>query len=186
MCLAHQLVRRSRWFDLAGRSAIITGGSRGLGLVLARQLAAAGTRLAICARTEPDVRTAADELRSRGGDVLGVVCDVRNRDEVQSLVNVVVEQFGSVDALFNVAGVMEVGPLNEMTDDDFREAIETNCWGPLHTILAVLPVMRRRGFGRIVNVASIGDKRAVPHMLPYDASKFALVGLFTGLRTELM
>jgi NAD(P)-dependent dehydrogenase (short-subunit alcohol dehydrogenase family) len=149
-------------------------------------LVSAGARVAICARTERDVRVAADELRALGSDVLGVVCDVRNRKEVQSLVSVTVEQFGGVDALFNVAGVMEVGPLDEMTEDDFREAMETNCWGPLHTILAVLPVMRRRGFGRIVNVASIGGKRAVPHMLPYDASKFALVGLSTGLRTELM
>jgi short-subunit dehydrogenase len=73
-----------------------------------------------------------------------------------------------------------------MTESDFRDAMETNCFGVLHTVLAVLPEMRRRQWGRIVNVASIGGKRAVPHMIPYDTSKFALVGLSTGLRTELM
>jgi len=90
-----------------------------------------------------------------------------------------------VDVLFNVAGVIEVGPLDAMTWADFHTAMDTHCWGPLNTVLAVLPEMRRKGWGRIVNIASIGGKRAVPHMLPYAASKFALVGLSTGLRTEL-
>ena len=183
---ARELVRRSRWFDFAGKSVIVAGGSRGLGLVLARQLAQAGSRLVICARTERDVRTAAAELRSSGGQVLGMVCDIRDGQAVQSLVDRTVAEFGGVDVLFNVAGVMQVGPLDEMTDDDFREALETHFWGPLNTVRAVLPIMRRHGWGRIVNIASIGGKRAVPHMLPYDASKFALVGLSTGLRTELM
>jgi NAD(P)-dependent dehydrogenase (short-subunit alcohol dehydrogenase family) len=181
-----QLRRSRRWFDFAGKSVIVTGGSRGLGLVLARQLVAAGARVAICARTEDDLRVATDELRGRGGHVLGIVCDVRRRDEVQSLVSKTMAEFGTIDVLINVAGVMQVGPLDVMTEDDFREAMEINCFGPLHTVLAVLPEMRRRGWGRIVNVASIGGKRAVPHMLPYDTSKFALVGLSTGLRTELM
>jgi NAD(P)-dependent dehydrogenase (short-subunit alcohol dehydrogenase family) len=158
----------------------------GLGLVLSRQLVAAGARVALCARTEADVRTAAEELRQRGGRVLGMVCDVRDRGQVNSLVATTEAEFGPVDCLFNVAGIMQVGPLDEMTVDDFREAMEINCWGPLHTTLAVLPTMRRRRFGRIVNVASVGGKRAVPHMLPYDTSKFAVVGLSTGLRTELM
>jgi NAD(P)-dependent dehydrogenase (short-subunit alcohol dehydrogenase family) len=81
--------------------------------------------------------------------------------------------------------VIQVGPLDSMTLDDFHHAMDVNCWGPLHAILAVLPHMRRRRWGRIVNIASIGGKKAVPHLLPYDASKFALVGLSTGLRTEL-
>lgn len=183
---AHQLRRSRRWFEFAGKSVVVTGGSRGLGLVLARQLVAAGARVTICARTEDDVRVAADELRGRGGQVLEIVCDVRSRDQVQALVSKTQAEFGTIDVLINVAGVMQVGPLEVMTEEDFREAMEINCFGPLHTVLAVLPEMRRRGWGRIVNVASIGGKRAVPHMLPYDTSKFALVGLSTGLRTELM
>jgi NAD(P)-dependent dehydrogenase (short-subunit alcohol dehydrogenase family) len=185
MCVLNTLVRRSRWFSFRGKAAIIAGGSRGRGLVIARQLVAQGAKVAICARTEADVRAAADELRQRGGDVLGAVCDIRDQQQAQSFVDQVDEQWGTVDVLFNVAGIIEVGPLDSMTLEDFHEAMESNCWGPLHMILAVLPVMRRHERGRIVNIGSIGGKRAVPHMLPYDVSKFALVGLSTGLRTEL-
>jgi NAD(P)-dependent dehydrogenase (short-subunit alcohol dehydrogenase family) len=97
----------------------------------------------------------------------------------------VFSRWGRIDVLFNVAGIMQVGPLDSMSMDDFRAAMDINCWGALHMALAALPTMRRQRWGRIVNVASIGGKRAVPHMLPYDTSKFALVGLSTGLRTEL-
>lgn len=184
--LAQQALRRSRWFELAGKSVIVTGGSRGLGLVIARKLVSAGARVAICARTEDDVNEAVKQLRTLGSEVFGTTCDVRDRKAVQSFVDQTVVEFGGVDVLLNVAGVMKVGPLDAMIEEDFREAMEINCWGPLNTMLAVLPVMRHRGWGRIVNIASIGGKLAVPHMLPYDASKFALVGLSTGLRTELM
>jgi NAD(P)-dependent dehydrogenase (short-subunit alcohol dehydrogenase family) len=101
------------------------------------------------------------------------------------MVERVVEHFGGVDVLFNVAGIIEVGPLDAMTKEDFQRSMETHCWGTLHTSLAVIPLMRRQSWGRIVNVASLGGKRAVPHMLPYSASKFAQVGLSNGLRTEL-
>ena len=184
--LTRQAIRRNRWFEFAGKSVIVTGGSRGLGLVIARKLVSAGAHVAICARTEEDVHEAVKELRTLGSHVFGATCDVRDRKAVQAFVDRTVTQFGSVDVLFNVAGVMKVGPLDAMIAQDFREAMEINCWGPLNTMLTVLPVMRHRGWGRIVNIASIGGKLAVPHMLPYDASKFALVGLSTGLRTELM
>ena len=141
--------------------------------------------MAICARTEEDIEVAIRELRDLGGTAQGFRCDVRDVEHFEGMVEEIQGQWGDVDVLLNVAGVMEVGPLEAMTLDDFHEAMDINCWGPLHTTLAVLPAMRRRGWGRIVNVASIGGKRAVPHMLPYDVSKFALVGLSTGLRTEL-
>lgn len=181
-----QLVRQRRWFEYAGKSVVVTGGSRGLGLVIARQLVSAGAHVTICARTKEDLRDAAAELQNNGGSVRAIECDVRSPEAVQVLVDSTIAEYGRVDVLFNIAGVMKVGPLEEMAEEDFREAMEINCFGPLHTTLAVLPVMRQQGWGRIVNVASIGGKRAVPHMLPYDASKFALVGLSTGLRTELM
>ncbi len=179
------LVRRGRWFDFAGKSVLIVGGSRGLGLVLARQLVDQGARVAICARTEEDIEAAADELRQRGGDVLGLTCDARVPADVERVVEEILSKWGRIDVLLNVAGVIEVGPLDTMTLADFHHAMETNCFGPLHAILAVLPAMRRQKWGRIVNVASIGGKQAVPHLLPYDMSKFALVGLSNGLRTEL-
>lgn len=182
---AQAWIRSSRWFSYRNRVAIVTGGSRGLGLALARQLVDQGAKVALCARTAADVEAAVAELRERGGDVLGVTCDVRSPDEATRLARRVAERWGRIDVLFNVAGVMEVGPLDSMTLHDFHEAMDINCWGPLHTTLAVLPQMRKQAWGRIVNVASIGGKQAVPHMLPYDTSKFALVGLSTGLRTEL-
>lgn len=178
-------LRYSRWFSFAGRKVLITGGSRGLGLVLARELVARGAGVAICARSEQDVRAAAAELRAAGGDVLAVVCDVRNQRDVESFVAKALDYWGRIDCLFNVAGVIQVGPLDAMTLDDFREAMDVHFWGPLYAILAVLPSMREQGFGRIVNVSSIGGKIAAPHLIPYDASKYALVGLSYGLRTEL-
>lgn len=183
--LGQFLLRRQRWFDWHDKVVVINGGSRGLGLVLARNLVDSGARVVLFARTADDVDFAVQELRDRGGTVFGRACDARDPHQVQSLMDEVVARWGSIDVLLNVAGIMQVGPLDAMTDADFRAAMETNCWGALHTVRAVLPAMRRQAWGRIVNVASIGGKRAVPHMLPYDTSKFALVGLSTGLRTEL-
>ena len=182
---ARALVRRSRRIDFAGRIAIVTGGSRGLGLVLARELVAEGVRVALFARTEADLQSAKADLQSRGGVVEYFVCDVSDRQQVNEAVRQAEVALGSIDLLFNVAGIIEVGPLDAMTEEDFRKSMDINCWGILHTTRAVLPSMRERRFGRIVNIASIGGKRAVPHMLPYAASKFAAVGLSNGLRAEL-
>lgn len=184
--LAKRAVQQSRHFDFRGRTALVTGGARGLGLVIARELVNRGARVAICARTQSDLNTAEAELAAMGGDVLALRCDVRDQDDVNAMVELVSDRFGPVELLFNVAGIIQVGPLDTMTVDDFHLAMETHCWGVLHTVLAVLPGMRDRGWGRVVNVASLGGKRAVPHMLPYSASKFAEVGLSNGLRTELL
>jgi NAD(P)-dependent dehydrogenase (short-subunit alcohol dehydrogenase family) len=179
------VLRRSRRFSFAGKAVLITGGSRGLGLELARQLVDAGARVAILARTAADLGEAERELAARGGETIALRCDVSRPEEVRAALQQVLQRFGGVDVLCNVAGIIQVGPLEAMTRDDFRAAMEVHFWGALNTTLEVLPDMRRRGWGRIVNVASLGGKRAVPHMLPYTASKFALVGLSNGLRTEL-
>src|SRR5204863_2185868 len=92
---------------------------------------------------------------------------------------------GAIDVLVDNAGIIQVGPLETMTQEDFRRAMNTHFWGPLNTTLAVLPEMRRRKTGRIVNISSIGGKISIPHLVPYSASKFALVGLSEGLRAEL-
>jgi short-subunit dehydrogenase len=175
-----------REYDLRDKTVLITGGSRGLGLVMAREFARHGARLALCARDEEELERARLDLERFGVEVMVVRCDVRNRQEVNDMVAAVNARFGNVDVLVNNAGVIQVGPLEVMTEEDFEQAMQAHFWAPLNTIMAVLPSMRQRKSGRIVNITSIGGKVAVPHLVPYSASKFALVGLSKGLRAELM
>jgi NAD(P)-dependent dehydrogenase (short-subunit alcohol dehydrogenase family) len=153
--------------------------------VLAREFAADGARIAICARDEAELDQARIDLENRSADVLALKCDVTVNSEVVEMINLVHGHFGRIDVLVNNAGVIQVGPLDVMTREDFRQAMNTHFWGPLNTTLAVLPGMRRRNEGRIVNISSIGGKIGIPHLVPYSASKFALVGLSKGLRAEL-
>jgi NAD(P)-dependent dehydrogenase (short-subunit alcohol dehydrogenase family) len=185
LAVGYLVTHRPRPYDLEGRTVLITGGSRGLGLVLAREVARAGARVAICGRDPATLARAREDLERRGARVLAVACDVTVRGDVEDLVREVGERMGPIDVLVNNAGMISVGPVETMDIDDFRHAMDTNFWGALYAILAVLPDMRRRGEGRIANIASIGGKISVPHLVPYSASKFALVGLSEGLRAEL-
>lgn len=182
---ARAVVRKWSEYDLRGKNVLITGGSRGLGLVMAREFAAEGARVAICARDVEELERARAELSGKGAQVLAVPCDVTERTQVKELVDITRDHFGSIDVLVNNAGVIQVGPVEVMTIEDYEEAMKTHFWGPLYTTLAVLPEMRQRRQGRIVNISSIGGKISVPHLVPYSASKFALVGLSEGLRAEL-
>jgi len=185
VALGRFLWRRWNEYDLHGKTVLVTGGSRGLGLVLAREFAANGARVAICARDEQELQTASEDLQNRGAEVAAIKCDVTNMSEVEDMVRRVRERFGKIDVLVNNAGTIQVGPLEVMKREDFEHTMRAHFWGPLNTILAVLPEMRERGDGRIVNISSIGGKIAVPHLVPYSASKFALVGLSKGLNAEL-
>lgn len=180
-------LRAARAISLHGKSVLVTGGSRGLGLVLARELLREGARVAICARDEAELERARAELATiaGGADVVALRCDVTDRAEVEELVRAVRERLGGVDVRVNNAGVIQVGPAESMTLEDYEEAMRAHFWAPLYTTMAVLPLMRARGTGRIVNISSIGGKISVPHLLPYSASKFALVGLSEGLRAAL-
>lgn len=180
------LRRSGKRYDLRERTVLITGGSRGLGLVMARAFADEGARIAICARDFDELERAREELEDRGAEVFSAVCDVTDTDEVNRLIEDVKTRFGAIDVLVNNAGVIQVGPLETQTKKDFEEAMASHFWGPFNTMQAVLPEMRRRQTGRIVNIASIGGKVAVPHLLPYCASKFALAGLSSGMRAELL
>jgi NAD(P)-dependent dehydrogenase (short-subunit alcohol dehydrogenase family) len=171
--------------DFAGKTVLVTGGTRGLGLVLSRIFVREGARVALCGRDAVALERARQDLEEHGGEVLAVQCDVSDRVQVEALVAQVHERFGAVDVLVNNAGVIQTGPLESMTMEDFEEAMDIHFWAPLYTTLAVLPEMKRRGWGRIVNISSFAGKVAVPHLIPYSASKFALVGLSDGLRAEL-
>jgi NAD(P)-dependent dehydrogenase (short-subunit alcohol dehydrogenase family) len=177
--------RRRRRLDLRDRVALVTGGSRGLGLVLARELVREGAQVAICARDEAELARARHQFAALGADVFALTCDVTDRDQVEEMLAQIRERLGPVEVLINNAGTIQVGPAEEMTPADYDEALRAHFWGPLYTTLGVLPEMRRRREGRIVNIASVGGKIAVPHLLPYSASKFALVGFSEGLRGAL-
>jgi NAD(P)-dependent dehydrogenase (short-subunit alcohol dehydrogenase family) len=180
-----RVMRARRAVDFAGRVVVITGGSRGLGLVMARQLAAEGAHLCLLARDEAELARAREELAGSPGEIMTVSCDIRRRADVRAAVDTVLERWSAIDVLINNAGVIQVGPLEHMTTQDFENAMATHFWGPLHLMFESVPSMRRRGFGRIVNITSIGGRVAVPHLAPYCASKFALVGLSDAVRAEL-
>ncbi len=179
------ILRASRDYNLDGTVVLITGGSRGLGLAMAKQFARRGARLAICARDEAELEEARRQLTEQGADVFCAPCDITEKEEVEHFVRRVREEFGQIDVLVNNAGVIEVGPVETMTLADFEESMQTHFYGPLYMTMAVLPEMRRRRDGRIVNISSIGGLLAVPHLLPYSAGKFALTGFSEGLRAEL-
>jgi NAD(P)-dependent dehydrogenase (short-subunit alcohol dehydrogenase family) len=177
--------RKTQDFQFENKVVLITGGSRGLGLILARKLGSAGARIAICARNTEQLERAEAELKARGIDVLAFCCDVTDQSAVASMITQISGHWGPIHVLINNAGVIQMGPLDSMTAADFDQAMKTHFWAPLNCMWAVIPAMRQRKSGRIVNIASIGGKIAIPHLTPYCASKFALVGLSEGAAQEL-
>lgn len=176
--------------NLHGKVVLITGASRGLGLALAEEFGRRGAKLAITARDASELERARTLLVKRGAahrkdDVLIAAHDLTREGEAEGLVREVTAHFGSIDYLVNNAGVITVGPMENQTAEDFREVMNANFFSGLDCVLAALPRMLARGEGSIVNITSIGGKIAVPHMLPYTASKFAAVGFSEGLNAEL-
>lgn len=183
--VAHAIVKEFSRLDLEGKVVVITGGSRGFGLVLARHLADKGARLAICARSADDLELARQELDNRGAQVIAMTVDVTENEEVKAMVRDVIHHYGRIDVLINNAGIIQVGPQSDMGLEEYELAMQTNFWAQLYAIQAVIPHFMKRRQGRIVNITSIGGKIALPHLLPYTASKFAAVGLSEGMHAEL-
>jgi NAD(P)-dependent dehydrogenase (short-subunit alcohol dehydrogenase family) len=178
-------IRRIHQADLNGQVALITGGSRGLGLLLAREFARAGCQVVICGRDEAQLGRAEQDLRNRGAVVLAIQCDVSDRAQVEQTVAQAVEHVGPIDILVNNAGIIAVAPAQALELKDFEKAMNIMFWGTVHPTMVVLPAMRQRHSGRIVNIASIGGLVAVPHLLAYSSAKFAAVGFSQGLRAEV-
>lgn len=184
--VAAKVATRIRALDLAGKVVLITGSSRGLGFALAQEFARHGARLVICARHEEPLESARAALVTRfGAEVLAIPCDVSERSQVEHLVSLAIEHYGQIDVLVHNAGVIMVGPAETMTLADYDEAMAAIFWGGVYATFAVLPAMRARGNGHITFITSIGGKVSVPHLLPYSAAKFALVGFAEGLRAEV-
>src|SRR6266480_3734160 len=177
-------VRTAR-YSLRDKVALITGGSRGLGLVLARHICAQGGSVALIARDPEELARAKADLAPRGGAVLTIQCDLLDGAQIEAAVHQAIDRFGKIDILINNAGIIEVGPLEHMTREDFERAMGVHFWAPFELTMQVVPEMRTWGGGRIVNISSIGGKVAVPHLAPYSASKFALTGLSDAIRAEL-
>src|SRR5216117_2480332 len=178
---------RTARYTLRDKVAVITGGSRGLGLVLARHICAQGGKVAIIARDPEELERAKVDLGRRSGapNAFGVKCDLLDASQIESAVQEIIDRFGKIDILINNAGIIEVGPLENMTREDFERAMRLHFWAAYELISRIIPEMRIWGGGRIVNISSIGGKVAVPHLAPYSASKFALTGLSDAIRAEL-
>jgi short-subunit dehydrogenase len=165
--------------------AFVAGASRGLGLLIARELGRRGFRLVICSRTEAELRRAAERLRTDGYDVEAYVCDVTDNAAVIERTLRIEQEVGQIEVLICVAGIIQVGPLGALERWHFTSAVDTMLWGPVNTALAVVPHMQQRGRGRIGIITSVGGLISAPHLLPYSTAKFGAVGFSRGLRSEL-
>jgi len=179
--IARRMIPRD---SFAGKVVVITGGSRGLGLALARRLAQENAKLAILARDVQELARAKNDLDQYGSTVTTWICDVKNESAVRSTIEQVATRLGGIDALINNAGEIVVGPLDAMDREDFKNALDIHFWAPFNVTFASLAYLSKSPFARIVNIASFGGKVAVPHLAPYCVSKFALVGLSDALRAE--
>jgi NAD(P)-dependent dehydrogenase (short-subunit alcohol dehydrogenase family) len=182
---AKNYLRRRNRIDIQGRSVLIMGASRGLGFLLARALGEQGARVAIVARSEDELERARQKLISEGIEVFAIQGDVGDAQAVDEIVRRVNERFGRIDILINNAGIIQVGPIEHMTTEDYQQAMATHLWGPYNAMKAVAPLMKFQGGGRIVNISSIGGEVPVPHLAPYTMSKFALTGLSDAFRAEM-
>jgi NAD(P)-dependent dehydrogenase (short-subunit alcohol dehydrogenase family) len=164
---------------------LITGGSRGLGLAMAKEFGHEGSRVAICARDPEELRRARDLLVEEGIEVETFACDITKKNEVEALVDQVIGRFGRIDVLVNNAGLIRVAPLDSLDVTDFEDAMNLMFWAPFHMTMAVLPHMKKLAGAQVVNIASVGGRVSVPHLIPYSCAKFAFVGFSNGLATEL-
>lgn len=178
--------RMSKRIDLTGRVVLITGGSRGLGLIMAEEFGGRGARVAICGRDPVGVTRAEEHLRSKGIVTYAETTDVADRASAEAFVDATVDRFGGIDVVVNNAGVIQVGPIESVTNAKFHDVMAANFSSAVHVTMRAMPFLKERGSAaRIVNITSIGGRAPLPHMLAYTSSKFAMLGFSEGLRAEL-
>jgi short-subunit dehydrogenase len=165
------VLSRYRRIDFSGKTVLISGASRGLGLELARRFAAERANVVLLARDQERLTEAAQELKRFGVEISTRQCDVTQREEARCAIRSAIDEFRAIDVLINNAGIIQVGPAENMNRDDYADALAVHFWAPLNLTAEVLPYMKGQGSGRIVNITSIGGKVAVPHLAPYVASK---------------
>jgi NAD(P)-dependent dehydrogenase (short-subunit alcohol dehydrogenase family) len=172
--------------SLAGQSALVTGGSRGLGLCLAQELAGRGCRVAIAARDAEELEEAAALLSRRtGSKITAVVCDVRDRSSVRAMLAHTADEHDGLDIVVANAGIIQVAPVDAIGTDEFKDAMSTIFEGALHTALEARPYLHDSAHGgRLAIIGSVGGLLAVPHLLPYSCAKSAVGALAEGLRIE--
>ena len=172
--------------NLNGKTAIVTGGTKGIGRAIAEALIREGVNVCISARKGGEVERTVGELSGAGeGRVAGVACDVRDYEEVKSLIEHTVSELGGVDILINNAGVGIFGRVEELSPEDFRAVLETNLFGVFYCCHEAIPQMKKRGGGYIINISSLAGVNAHPEMAAYNASKFGLNGFSEALMQEV-
>jgi 3-hydroxybutyrate dehydrogenase len=167
---------------LNGKSALITGGGRGIGRAIALEFARNGARVAVAARTAEQVEQVAAEI---GGDAVALVCDVSDPESVARMFSRMREDFGNPDILVNNAGIAESATLVNTTDELWHRHLSINLSGTFYCTRAALPAMLKRGWGRVINVASIAGKSGAPYIAAYSASKHGVLGLTRSAALEL-
>lgn len=169
----------------AGKTALITGGTKGIGFAVAERLALEGAKVFICSRTRADLELAIEEL-SKLGEVAGKLCDVRVEEQVKAVLESCEKRFGGVDILVNNAGMGFFDKtVEEMSADEFRQTLETNLFGVFYACHHAIPTMRKRGGGYIFNISSLAGQNPHPKMAAYNASKFGLNGFSEALMQEV-
>lgn len=172
-------------FDLGGRIALVTGGGSGLGLAMARGLAAAGARVVLNGRGRDKLESAASALRGDGFQVETAAFDVADSAAVGAGMTEVAARIGAIDILVNNAGIQHRAPIEQFSDADWRRLMATNLDAPFYLARAVIPAMKRKGAGKIINIASLASTLARPTTVPYQTSKGGIAMFTRGLAVEL-
>jgi 3-oxoacyl-[acyl-carrier protein] reductase len=172
--------------DLRGKTAVVTGSSKGIGYAIAESLARAGANVLVCARNAEEVAKAARTLDELGhGQVIGVTCDLRQYDDARRLIGRAVEEFDRVDVLVNNAGIGHFAPIDEISVEQWQQTLETNLSGVFYACREAIPHMKRRGSGWIINIGSLAGKNPFAGGSAYNASKFGLVGFSEAMMLDV-